>query len=72
MGICLRSFANLSIGIILGLYASWSLTLLMCVFIPFLLLSGWLQTKISSRFVKMDFLASEKAASVSRKYLIFQ
>ncbi|CAF3625331.1 unnamed protein product [Rotaria sp. Silwood1] len=62
--IFLRSFANLAIGIILGLYASWQLTLLMCIFIPFLILSGWLQTKVLSRFVKMDSIAMEKAANI--------
>jgi hypothetical protein len=39
----------------------------MCIFIPFLILSGWLQTKVLSRFVKMDDLAMEKAANVSEK-----
>ncbi|CAF4806773.1 unnamed protein product [Rotaria sp. Silwood1] len=62
--IFLRSFANLAIGIILGLYASWQLTLLMCIFVPFLILSGWLQTKVLSRFVKMDSIAMEKAANI--------
>ncbi|CAF3992288.1 unnamed protein product, partial [Rotaria sordida] len=64
LGISLRNFANLAIGIILGLYASWQLTLLMCVFIPLLILSGWLQTKVLSRFVKMDLIAMEKTASI--------
>ncbi|CAF4259566.1 unnamed protein product, partial [Rotaria sp. Silwood2] len=64
LGICLRNFANLVVGIILGLYASWQLTLLMCVFIPLLILSGWLQTKVLSSFIKMDSIAMEKAANI--------
>ena len=39
----------------------------MCVFIVLLIFSGWLQSKIISRFVKMDNLAVEKAANVTKQ-----
>ncbi|CAF4459380.1 unnamed protein product [Rotaria socialis] len=64
LGICLRSVSNLTIGLILGFYASWQLTITMCAFILLLIGSGWLQTKVLTRFIKMDSIAIEKAASI--------
>ena len=37
----------------------------MCAFLPFLILSGWLQTKVSSRFVQLETISIEKSANVS-------
>ncbi|CAF1930906.1 unnamed protein product [Rotaria magnacalcarata] len=64
LGISLRSVSNLTVGLILGFYASWQLTLMMCAFILLLIGSGWLQTKVLTRFIKMDSIAIEKAASI--------
>jgi ATP-binding cassette, subfamily B (MDR/TAP), member 1 len=62
------NFANLGIGIILAFVNSWAITLLIAAFIPVMILSGILQTKLLTGFAGKDKKSLEDAGKVNLYY----
>ena len=63
------NFANLGIGIILAFVNSWAITLLIAAFIPVMILSGILQTKLLTGFAGKDKKSLEDAGKVKLYYI---
>jgi ATP-binding cassette subfamily B (MDR/TAP) protein 1 len=58
------NIANLGIGIILSLVYGWAIALLILGFVPFMILSGILQTKLMTGFTGKDKEIIEEAGKV--------
>lgn len=58
------NFGNLGIGLIISLVFGWSIALTILAFVPFMILSGIVQTKMLSGFTSKDKEILEKAGKV--------
>ncbi len=61
LGGILMNVANLGVGIVLAFIYGWAITLVVLAFIPFIIISGVLQTKMMSGFSGKDKEAIEEA-----------
>jgi ABC-type multidrug transport system fused ATPase/permease subunit len=61
LGGVLMNVANLGVGIVLAFIYGWAITLVVLAFIPFIIISGVLQTKMMSGFSGKDKEAIEEA-----------
>ena len=57
------NISNLGVGIVLALYYGWSIALLIIAFVPLLIMSGVIQTKVLAGFAGKD---KENLEKVSR------
>lgn len=64
IGNTLQNIANLGVGIVLSLYYGWAIALLIIGFVPFLILSGIVQTQLIGGFAAKDKESMEKVCSV--------
>ena len=64
----MMNFANLGIGLILSLIFGWAIALVILAFVPFMVLSGIVQTKMLSGFSSKDKEVLEEAGKVFKKY----
>jgi ATP-binding cassette subfamily B (MDR/TAP) protein 11 len=60
----MMNFANLGIGLILSLIFGWAIALVILAFVPFMVLSGIVQTKMLSGFSSKDKEVLEEAGKV--------
>jgi ATP-binding cassette subfamily B (MDR/TAP) protein 1 len=65
------NIANLGIGIILSLVYGWAIALLILGFVPFMILSGILQTKLMTGFTGKDKEIIEEAGKVQNNFSLF-
>lgn len=59
------NFGNLGLGLILSLIFGWAIALLIFAFVPFMVLSGIVQTKMLSGFSAKDKEVLEEAGKVN-------
>ena len=71
LGFALMNIANLGIGIILSLVYGWAIALLILGFVPFMILSGILQTKLMTGFTGKDKEIIEEAGKVQNNFSLF-
>ena len=60
------NIGNLGIGIVISLAYGWALALMSLGFIPFMIMSGVLQTKMLTGFAIEDQKSLEEAGKVNR------
>jgi ATP-binding cassette subfamily B (MDR/TAP) protein 11 len=60
----MMNFANLGIGLILSLVFGWAIALVILAFVPFMVVSGVIQTKMLSGFSSKDKEILEEAGKV--------
>lgn len=48
------NIANLGVGVVLSLYYGWAIALLIMGFVPFLIISGVVQTKMIAGYAAKD------------------
>jgi hypothetical protein len=58
------NIANLGVGIVLAFVYSWAITLLIILFVPFMIISGVIQTKLMVGFSSKDKKNLEEAGKV--------
>lgn len=72
IGTFLEAFGNLGIGTIISLIYGWELTLVMIGFLPFIIIIGVLNTKLTSKFSKKDSQAFKEASNVYHlNYIVY-
>lgn len=72
IGNILMNISNLGVGIVLAFYYSWVITLVIIAFMPFMVISGILQTKLLTGFAGKDKKVLEEAGKVKKiEYFIF-
>ncbi|CAF4163470.1 unnamed protein product, partial [Rotaria sordida] len=64
IGTMLQNISNLGVGIILAFIYSWSLTLIMLAFVPFMIIAGFLQMYLLTGFTTKDKKVLENAGKV--------
>lgn len=64
IGSLLQNFASLGVGIIISFIYSWQLTLLILIFVPFIVAGGFLQKFLVTGFATKDSQALEHASKV--------
>jgi hypothetical protein len=64
------NISNCGLGLLLSFYYSWSLTLLVLGFAPFMIICGYLQTKMLSGFSAKDKENLEEAGQVRADFNI--
>jgi ATP-binding cassette subfamily B (MDR/TAP) protein 11 len=64
LGFFMMNFANLGIGLIISLIFGWAIALVILAFVPFMVLSGIVQTKMLSGFSSKDKEILEEAGKV--------
>ncbi|XP_062972497.1 bile salt export pump [Elgaria multicarinata webbii] len=69
IGMIVNSFANIGMAIIIAFYFSWKLSLVICCFLPFLALSGLVQTRMLTGFASQDKQAMEATGRISNEAL---
>lgn len=65
IGLTLQNFASLGVGIIISFVFSWQLTLLVLGFVPFMVVGGFLQSKLMTGFGDKDKSTMEGVGKVS-------
>jgi len=65
IGVTLMNIGNFGVGIVLAFVYGWAITLLVLGFVPFMIISGVLQTKLITGFSSKDKKALEEAGKVS-------
>ncbi|CAF2524258.1 unnamed protein product, partial [Rotaria sp. Silwood2] len=65
IGLMLQNFSSLGAGIILGFVFSWQLTLLILAFVPFMVIGGFLQSRLMTGFASKDKKSFEDAGKVT-------
>ena len=65
LGFALQNVANLGVGIVVAFIYGWPIALLICGFIPFMILSGILQTKMVTGFTGKGKEIIEEAGKVT-------
>lgn len=68
IGTMLQNVAALGIGIILGFVFSWQLALLILGFIPFMVIGGYLQSRLMTGFASKDKQIFEDAGKASSAF----
>ncbi|XP_047198623.1 bile salt export pump [Hippoglossus stenolepis] len=69
IGMIINSLTNIGASLIIAFYFSWKLALVVICFLPFIGLSGALQSKILTGFANQDIKAMEAAGQVSSEAL---
>lgn len=64
IGSVFMNLSNLGVGIILAFVYSWAVTLVIVAFVPFLILGGFLQTKMLTGYSSKDKEVIEEAGKV--------
>lgn len=67
IGFLLLNIGNLGIGLGLSFAYSWTITLLVLGFMPFIIISGILQTKLLTGFSASDKAVLEKAGNIANE-----
>ena len=70
LGFALMNVANLGVGVILSFVFGWPIALLILAFVPFMLVSGYLQTSLTTGFASKDKDIIEKAGKVRIIYYV--
>ena len=65
MGNFLMNIANFGVGLVLSFIYGWAITLLIIGFVPFMIISGVLQTKLITGFASKDKESLEEAGKIS-------
>lgn len=65
VGLILQNFSNIGVGLILAFVLSWRLTLVMCAFLPLIIVTGVLETRILTGVAAKDKKELEKAGKVA-------
>ncbi|CAF4425289.1 unnamed protein product, partial [Rotaria magnacalcarata] len=65
IGLTLQNLAALGTGIIISFVFSWQLTLLILGFVPFMVIGGFLQSRLMTGFASKDKKAFENAGKVT-------
>ncbi|CAF1223645.1 unnamed protein product [Rotaria sordida] len=65
IGTMLQNISNLGVGIILAFIYSWSLTLIMLAFVPFMIIAGFLQMYLLTGFTTKDKKVLENAGKIT-------
>jgi ABC-type multidrug transport system fused ATPase/permease subunit len=69
IGFLLLNIGNLGIGLALSFAYSWTITLLVLGFMPFIIISGILQTKVLTGFSGSDKEVLEEAGKIANESL---
>ncbi|NXH46107.1 ABCBB protein, partial [Dicaeum eximium] len=69
IGMIVSSFTNIGVSMIIAFYFSWKLTLVIMCFLPFLALSGAVQTKMLTGFASQDRKALEATGRIASEAL---
>ncbi|XP_054826934.1 bile salt export pump isoform X2 [Eublepharis macularius] len=69
IGMIVSSLTNIGVAIIIAFYFSWKLTLVILCFLPFLALSGAMQSKMLTGFASQDKQAMEIIGRISNEAL---
>ena len=70
IGFVLMNIGNLGVGLAIAFFYSWAITLLILGFLPFIILSGVLQTKMLTGFSGKDKVVLEEAGQVGISHFI--
>ena len=65
LGTVIQSMSSIIIGVAIGFYYSWKLTLAIVGFAPFIMAAGWLQMKVLAGYTEEGQDALENAGKVS-------
>ncbi|CAF1014116.1 unnamed protein product [Rotaria sordida] len=65
IGLMLQNLSSLGAGIIIAFVFSWQLTLLILAFVPFMVIGGFLQSRLMTGFASKDKQSSEDAGKVA-------
>lgn len=65
IGMMVNSLTNITVAMIVAFFCSWKLSLVIVCFLPFLALSGAVQTKMLTGFASQDKQALETAGQVT-------
>ncbi|XP_025030388.1 bile salt export pump isoform X2 [Python bivittatus] len=69
IGMIVNSFTNIGVAIIIAFYFSWKLSLVITCFLPFLALSGMVQSRMLTGFASQDKTAMEVTGRISNEAL---
>ncbi|XP_077175914.1 bile salt export pump isoform X1 [Paroedura picta] len=69
IGMIVSSLTNIGVAVIIAFYFSWKLTLVILCFLPFLALSGAMQSKMLTGFASQDKQAMEITGRISNEAL---
>ncbi|XP_015677389.1 bile salt export pump [Protobothrops mucrosquamatus] len=69
IGMIVNSFTNIGVSIIIAFYFSWKLSLVITCFLPFLALSGMVQSRMLTGFASQDKKAMEATGRISNEAL---
>ncbi|XP_058047126.1 bile salt export pump [Ahaetulla prasina] len=69
IGMIVNSFTNIGVSIIIAFYFSWKLSLVITCFLPFLALSGMIQSRMLTGFASQDKKAMEATGRISNEAL---
>merc|ERR1719223_36707 len=64
VGNVIMNVANLGVGVVISFYYGWSIALLIIGFVPLLIISGIVQTKVMTGFAGRDKENLEKAGKI--------
>lgn len=67
IGFFLMNTANLGVGLALSFGYSWTITLLILGFLPFIIAAGFIQTKLLTGFSKSDKKALDEAGKITNE-----
>lgn len=70
IGGVLMNIGNFGIGLILAFVYGWAITLVIIAFVPLMIVSGVLQTKLITGFAGKDKEILEEAGKVKKKHTI--
>ncbi|NXU10625.1 ABCBB protein, partial [Pardalotus punctatus] len=69
IGMIVNSFTNIGVAMIIAFYFSWKLSLVITCFLPFLALSGAVQSKMLTGFASQDKKALEATGQIASEAL---
>ncbi|ELK04675.1 Multidrug resistance protein 1 [Pteropus alecto] len=67
IGMMVNSFTNITVAMIIAFFFSWKLSLVVVCFLPFLALSGAIQTRMLTGFASQDKQALETAGQITNE-----
>nr|QUF59436.1 ATP-binding cassette transporter Abcb1-3 [Brachionus angularis] len=67
LGFFLMNFGNFGIGLIISFVYGWTITLLILSFVPFMIISGGIQTKMLAGFSGKDKIVIEEAGKITNE-----
>ncbi|UJR24177.1 hypothetical protein I4U23_027143 [Adineta vaga] len=65
LGVLFQNFASLGISILISFIFSWQMTLIVVIFVPFIVLGGLLQSRLSTKFENKTKQILEDAGQIS-------